>query len=711
MLRLDAFLRRHRAVVVGVWLLALLAAIPFAAKQSDHLTGGGFGVPGSQSKTVEDRLKRDFPGSDRTSLAAVLRPEKGATKKDLRAALERLDRATEEVPRVALAEKVRRAAEARAGDRPLVVPLAAAVSDRDATDVAHDLREAIAAGEVEDRVALHLVGQGALWSALQETAKEDVEVAERRGFPIVALVLLAVFGSFAAAVLPLALGAGAVIVTGALIYFLSLATEMSVFVTNMASMVGIGVAVDYSLFVLARYREEVRAGRPPEEARGVALATSGLAVIFSGLTVIASLAGLFLVNTTALRSMAIGAIVVVSVAMLAAATLLPVLISLLGKRAWAPGGFVGNLLSRRRVRANRPHHETFWGRWTNAVMGRPVLAVLGATVVLLALAAPALDLGTQNGALRQLDETHETRLGFEAAASVSGKGDATPVKVVTNTTDRGRLDELRKQLLRDSAVKSVAPPVTAKDDRSSLLLARLDTDGESDRAVATVERLRRNVGDGVLVGGTTATLADFHDLVSGSMPKIVLFVLGLSFLVLLILLRSVVLPLKAVAMNLLSVGAAYGVLSLAFDEVDTITPPLVLAVVFGLSMDYEVFLLTRIRERWMATGDTARAVAEGLATSAKTITSAALIMVAVFLVFVGTGLPSIQQIGLGCAVAIAVDATIVRLVLVPAAMELLGQWNWWLPKPLARVLPEVAVEDLATPSGARPSPAASASPA
>ena len=156
------------------------------------------------------------------------------------------------------------------------------------------------------------------------------------------------------------------IITGALIYFLSLATEMSVFVTNMASMIGIGVAVDYSLFVLARYREEVRAGRAPDEARGVALATSGLAVIFSGLTVIASLAGLFLINTTALRSMAIGAILVVSVAMLAAATLLPVLISLLGKRAWAPGGIVGNLLGRRRVRSNRPHDETFWGRWTAA---------------------------------------------------------------------------------------------------------------------------------------------------------------------------------------------------------------------------------------------------------------------------------------------------------------------------------------------------------
>jgi RND superfamily putative drug exporter len=225
------------------------------------------------------------------------------------------------------------------------------------------------------------------------------------------------------------------------------------------------------------------------------------------------------------------------------------------------------------------------------------------------------------------------------------------------------------------------------------------TDGEAPGAKAAIYRLRSSlpgVSDrlDVAVGGTTASQLDFRDAIADSMWKILLFVLGLSYLVLLVLLRSAILPLKAVVMNLLSVGAAYGVLKLAFGEVDAITPPLVLAVVFGLSMDYEVFLLSRIRERFNATGDTRRAVAEGLATSARTITSAALIMVGVFLVFVFTGLPSIQQIGLGSAVAIAVDATIVRLALVPAAMELLGKWNWWLPRPVARVLPETNLETL-----------------
>jgi RND superfamily putative drug exporter len=261
---------------------------------------------------------------------------------------------------------------------------------------------------------------------------------------------------------------------------------------------------------------------------------------------------------------------------------------------------------------------------------------------------------------------------------------------------------------RDREVAGVAGPVRSRDGAHVLWLATPRHDAESDQAKALVRRLRSTLPAGVLVGGNSASQLDFDDTVSGSMWKIALFVLALSYLVLMVLLRSVVVPLKAVVMNLLSVGAAYGVLVAVFQwgwfdgflgfqspgHIDTITPPLVLAVVFGLSMDYEVFLLSRIRERFSATGDTRRAVAEGLAGSARTITSAALIMVAVFSVFVGTGVPSIKELGLGNAVAIAVDATLVRLVLVPAAMELLGKWNWWMPRRLERALPRTSFEEL-----------------
>jgi RND superfamily putative drug exporter len=268
----------------------------------------------------------------------------------------------------------------------------------------------------------------------------------------------------------------------------------------------------------------------------------------------------------------------------------------------------------------------------------------------------------------------------------------------------------------------VSEPVASRDGRTALLQVVPRHDPESARAEAMLERFRDGAGSGELarvahveVGGATATVEDFKSLVSGSMWKIVLFVLAFSYLVLFVLLRSVLLPLKAVLMNLLSVGAAYGILVAIFQYgwidgflgfeslgyINTMTPPLLLAIVFGLSMDYEVFLLSRIRERYEATGDNRTAVAQGLARSAATISSAALIMVAVFAVFAGTGVPSIKEIGVGLAVAIALDATLVRLVLVPATMELMGRWNWWLPRPLARMLPDASFEG----GGDRPLPA------
>jgi uncharacterized membrane protein YdfJ with MMPL/SSD domain len=382
-----------------------------------------------------------------------------------------------------------------------------------------------------------------------------------------------------------------------------------------------------------------------------------------------------------------------------ASTLLPALISLLGHRAYARGRVINVLAlvrrswSRRRpgsTRPDAPERPGFWARWANAVMRRPAPALVAGVVVLVLAATPALWMTTTSGALYQFPKDNETRQGFEAARAITGPGASTPVQVVAPSA---QADAVTAALRSDPEVARVQPAVASHDGERVLVMATPRHDGESDEAAGLVERLRDRLPSGVDVGGTTAGLVDFNDLVNGSMWKIALFVLGLSYVVLLVLLRSIVLPLKAVVMNLLSVGAAYGVLAAVYGELSTITPPLVLAVVFGLSMDYEVFLLSNIRERWRATGDTRLAVAEGLTASARTITSAALIMVAVFTVFVFTGVPSIAEIGLGCAVAIAVDATIVRLILVPAAMELLGRWNWWLPGPLQRVLPSRPLDE------------------
>ncbi len=698
MKRLDRTVNRHRRVVLGLWVVLLAAALPLAMHQSDHLTGGGFGVPGSQSAAVTDQLSRDFPGAGDASLAVVLVPRAGATPAQVRAAVGEIAGAAAKTDHVALTTAARDGALGAASHpHPMLVPLAVDVELDRSTDVASRLLKVLPVGS-SGPVAVHLTGQGALWAGLQTVSKKDLSKAESAGFPVVLLILLAIFGSLAAASLPLALGFVSVLITGALIYMLSSVMQMSVFVTNMASMIGIGVAVDYSLFVLARYREEIRDGASPDVARSIAMSTSGLAVLFSGITVVVSLAGLWLVHSTALRSMALGAILVVAVSVLAATTLLPALIALMGKRAHRPGRVITRVRrffaprrSPQAAAADAREKTDFWVQWTARVMRRPALSASAAVVVLLALAAPALHLHTVDGALRQFPAHNETRQGFEAAARLAGPGAGTPIQVIVAP---GQAARARAVLQHDPQVAAVGAPRASVSGPSRVLISATPrSDGESDAAKADIGRLRAQLPPGAIVGGDSALLRDFHDQVAGSMWEIALFVLALSYVVLLILLRSAVLPLKAVAMNLLSVGAAYGVLTLVFGKVDTITPPLVLAVVFGLSMDYEVFLLTRIRERFQRHGDTERAVAGGLSSSAKTISSAALIMVCVFGIFVLTGVPSIKQIGLGNAVAIAVDATIVRLVLVPSTMKLLGRWNWWLPRPLQRALPRIELED------------------
>jgi RND superfamily putative drug exporter len=719
MTKLAGFLGRRRRLVLAAWIATLIVALPIASHQTDHLTGGGFDVPGSQSKAVSDSLERNF-ASSADGIGVLLKAEPDATAQQRAAAIDRVRRSVAGLEGVTLLPAAARLGEAqlrRTGTT--MLPLRSDRSSDMLIDSATDLRTDLDPGTTEGGVTTYLAGQPTIWAGMQELSKEDLAKAEAGGFPIVALILLIVFGSLAAAVLPLALGFISVIVTGALIYFISLNMETSVFVTNMASMIGIGVAIDYSLFILARYREERRAGHSEEEARAEALATSGLAVTFSGLAVIVSLAGLWMVDNQALRSMALGAMTVVAVSILTAVTLLPALIAMLGDRV-LPGGIVARVLSffKHRVfrRPERPAtaESTFWQRWTASIMAHPWTAVIGVSAVLLTLAIPVLSLTTGTQALSQFPKGSDVRVGNELASKQLGGG-TDPVQIVAafdGPVDRATIPGFIHTLEATPGVSSVAPPAFAAG--SVLIQATPSAPSESDAAAALVDRLRDTVVPStqlasvatVDVGGETARSHDVRRLISGSMWKIILFVLTLSFLVLMAMLRSLLLPLKAVLMNLLSIGAAFGVLVAIFQwgwfdgllglesqgALDTINVPLIFAVVFGLSMDYEVFLMSRIRERYMEHGDNERAVAEGLSSSARTISSAALIMTCVFAVFFLTGVPSIKELGLGCAVAIALDATLVRLILVPAAMKLLGNWNWWMPSWLDRLLPDFSFE-------------------
>jgi uncharacterized membrane protein YdfJ with MMPL/SSD domain len=676
--------RRRRRAIVAVWVALFLVSAPLAGRQTERLSGGGWDVPGSESVQAMERLEA-FPGGGGEPIGIFVEGEPSA----VRSELTRAERAAVLYPELVVAGERQLFEGGHAALRPLRY-----VGDRaDMYDFAGELREELVRDAPGART--RVVGEVSMWSNFQEVSREQLARAELIGFPFIVAILLLAFGTLLAALMPIGVAVAAVVVTGAVTFLLAGRFEISIYTTNMATMIGIGVAVDYSLFIVGRFRRGLREGKDERGALRDALASAGTAAVYSGATVILSLAGLFLVDVNAIRSMALGAIVVVAVAVLAALTLLPALLAITGRR-------IERLRIRLPFRRSEREQDAFWSAWTERVMARPGLALALGTALMLTLAAPLLTIDVGSGALNQLPPDAEVRIATERLAGYAGPGAFGPIEALAeNRADAERFARAAKGV---EGVVSVSPPIAASQGSSHLVRVAPAAAPESDEARATLARLRGlPESEDLVFGGVTSFGEDLDEAIFGGLWLVVLFVLATSYVILLMLLRSVLLPLKAVLMNLLSVGAAYGVLVAVFQwgwldwtgydspgYVDTIVPVMLLAVTFGLSMDYEVFLLTRIRERYLATRDNARAVAEGLARSARTITAAALIMVAVFGSFALAGALSIKELGLGLAVAIFLDATVVRLVLVPAAMRLLGEWNWWLPAALARLAPGAA---------------------
>ena len=713
MRRLATLSKAGRTAVLLVWGALFLLAVPLAAKQVNHLTSGGFEVKGSQTEKAERVLRKEFPQQSGEQIALLLEWRRDHRDKTaIREALGRFNTAIKGeqglVPGPLLIEK------APGGMEVALRPVEIHTTVREAIDRAVDLRTELDLGQPQEGpVTMELVGRAALVAAVNENSEQDAKQAERIGAPVVLLILLAVFGSFAAAFLPLLTGAVSVVVTGALIYLLSTQFAMSVFVVNVASMIGIGVAVDYSLFMLARYREEIAAGRSEDRARVVMQETSGRAIVFAGGTVAISLSSMFLISNVILRSIAAGAMLVVIVAVLVSVTAMPALVAMLGRRLNAPSPLfvrirerLGRLVGKRR--------EDFWERWIARVMAHPLRNAIAVSAVLLVLASPlfALKLGVDT--VGQLPAGDPARQAAETAKELVKERDDSPVLVTASSSsatpaEAQALRGVLKRTLASEREIAWAEPALAHPG-AVLVEAVQEVDPEAEEGQAMVERTRRRIGAlaaswpqwEISVGGTSASLIDGSNQISDNLWKVILAVLIFSFAILLVLLRSVILPLKAILMNLLTVGAASGLLVATFQwgwlqwlgiessgHLETYVPPLIFAVVYGISMDYEVFLMTRIRERYDRSGDNWSAVVDGVASSAHTISSAALIMVVVFSIFVGTSVPIIQQIGLGTALAIALDATLVRLILLPAAMGLLGDLNWWLPRPIDRMLGRV----------------------
>jgi RND superfamily putative drug exporter len=590
----------------------------------------------------------------------------------------------------------------------------------DTSDSTIEELRAIAERSATDGFTVQVAGQGTLNADFTKIAEEDLQKGESIGIGIALIILVAVFASVVAAVAPIVMALFAIAVALGLVALIGQIFEFNLFVTNMVTMIGLAVGIDYSLFIVSRFREERKKGFDKLEAIGAAGATANRAVFFSGVTVVLALLGMFIIPTTIFRALAGGAILVTIASLGASMTLLPAILALLGDRINWP-----RLAKRARVDSDHDPKGGFWDRVTRGVMARPVVYLVASVLVLGGLGSYYFQLnrGTSQ-TVSDLSDDFPSKQAFLTLEREFAGGVTDPAKVVvTGDVQSGDVESAIARL-RDTIESdprfSPQTTVTASEDGTVVVVdAYLRGDPAGNQAFQAIRDLRGEIvptafegvdGAEVLVGGNTAFFTDFLDVADRYQWIVLAFVLGLSFILLTVVFRSIVLPVKAILMNLLSVAAAYGAVTLVFQEgvgigffnaigfqfqqadaIEAWLPLFLFSVLFGLSMDYHVFLLTRIREEYDKTRDNREAVAYGLRTTAGIITGAALIMVAVFTGFAAGRLGPLQQMGFGLAVAVFMDATIVRTLLVPAGMRLLGDWNWYLPKWL-EWLPKINVE-------------------
>ena len=533
------------------------------------------------------------------------------------------------------------------------------------------------------------------------------------GFGIFAaiIIMLLAFGSVVAMGLPIITALFGIAIGFAVLDLLSHVVTTPVFAPEIMAMIGLGVGIDYALFVVTRYRQGLAEGREPREAIALSLATSGRAVVFAGTTVILSLLGLFILQLSFMRGLAIGAIAAVVLVMTAAITLLPAML-----------GFSGRAIDKLHVpgllqSAAEPSARGFWYRWSRTVQRHPLVAGTAALLVLLCLAVPLFSMRLAFTDAGNDPTNLTTRQAFDALATGFGPGFNGPLIIAANVPpgQHAAIEQLDAALKRTAGVAFVTPAQFSTSGTAAVIIAYPTTSPQSAQTEAMVHNLRDHVipastsGTGVnaFVGGETAGSVDASSYLSSRLPWVIGTVLLLSFLLLMAVFRSLAIPIKAVVVNLLSVGAAYGVIVAVFQwgwlggvirigataPIDPWIPLMMFTILFGLSMDYEVFLLSRMREEWRIGHDNSSAVADGLAKTARVITAAAAIMICVFGSFViGDPLHVLKVFGLGLAAAILIDATLVRMVLVPSIMELIGDANWWMPSWLDRVVPNLGIE-------------------
>jgi len=699
--RLGRWSARRRWTVIGLW--AMAAAVVMASSAAfGRAMEDNFEVPGVDSQQAVDLLSS--AASDRAGITArvVAAPEgegpftadpgAEAALADLRADLAGLD-------------KVLDVSEARSPDGRVALltvqyPVLAEMRADDLDRLKAVLADADRAG------GLRAEAGGELFFNFEEPAGDAAELI---GVAAAVVILLVAFGSVVAMGLPIAIALFGLALGIAAMPLISHLLMIPSWAPQMASMIGLGVGIDYALFLVTRHRELLARGLPVDEAAGRAVATAGQAVVFAGGTVVIAILGLSVAGLPFMTAAAVATAVIVALMVLSSVTLLPALLGLCGP--WI------NRLGLHRSGHRVPVGATpGWRRWARHVGRHPWVYTLGVTVVLLALTAPVLSLRLGFPDEGTAPESRTERRAYDLATGGFGPGVNGPLVIAVDLGggDAGVVEPLAAAVAADPGVAAVAPPEVNTAAGVATIVALPTTKPQDDATWATVERLRAEVLPAVLdgtgveahVGGQPATFGDAASRIGERLPWFVGAVVVLSFLLLMVVFRSVLVPLKAAVLNLLSIGAAYGVLVMVFQwgwgkeliglettvPIVSFLPMFMFAVLFGLSMDYEVFLLSRVREEYAATGDNDEAVVAGLAGTARVITSAALIMISVFAGFVLGDDPIVKMLGLGLAVAILVDATVVRVVLVPATMTLLGRANWWLPGWLDRVLPAIDID-------------------
>src|SRR3954454_1859912 len=709
----------HPKRTVAAWGTAVLASfVVIAVLLGSALTTDGDVTSNPESKQAAALIRESFPPEPTPSEIVVVRSDRYTVDEPaFRTMVTTLDESAQKLDAVAAVQSYY-----GTRDESLVS------NDRHATmvpivtqgDEVIPLVDLVTAADRQEGFRASITGTLTADADFEKLSEEDLQKGELLiGLPAALIILLLVFGAVVAGLVPVLLGLLSIVIAVALTALVGQAFDVSFFVVNMISAMGLALGIDYALFIVSRFREERGRGLEKVDAIVASGATASRAVLFSGIAFVLAMFGMLLVPDTVLRSLALGAILVGIVSVTAALTLLPAVLSLLGDRVNA----LRIPVVERRAIASAGSEGRFWSVLVGRVMKRPLVSLVAATALLLAVAAPVLSINTGQSGLSTLPDRFPSKQGFDALnRDFPGTG-VDPAQVVihgdvSSTSARSALQQL-KASLADADAFGPATQAESKDADLVVISVPVAGDANGPEATGAIRHLRSDLipqafgglQTTVLVGGTTAEQVDYSTVVGSWLPLVFAFVLGLSFLLLTVAFRSIVIPAVAIVLNLLSVGAAYGLLVLVFqkgigdgifgfqqaDTIEAWVPLFLFSVLFGLSMDYQVFLLSRIKERYSQTGDTAGAVAFGVGSTARLITGAALIIVAVFTGFARGELIMFQQMGFGVAVALLLDATIVRSILLPSVISLLGRWNWYLPGWL-KWLPRLNLEARGRPS-------------